>query len=211
MADKKGYYRLLGIPPNASREEIIKAYKKQALKWHPDRNPTQKNEATEKFKQIAEAYEVLSDEQKKRNYDVYGNNNDIIFEDPMKMFKKHFDIMKKHFNMFDNDFFSSNSNVFNNFDRMHSELFSSTKNNASYTSFSKSEHSTFKNGKMERVIIEETDKNGSKQRKTITIDGDGKKTEKIESLKNPSSKRIDTSVDKKTIPRIEHKKKNPNF
>jgi len=68
----KDYYSTLGVPKTASEEDIKKAYKKQALKWHPDRNPKNKKEAEDKFKELAEAYEVLSDKQKREIYDRYG-------------------------------------------------------------------------------------------------------------------------------------------
>mgnify|MGYP000070607738 CR=1 FL=1 len=67
----KDYYKILGVPRNASKEEIKKAYRKIALKYHPDRNPGDK-EAEEKFKEAAEAYAVLSDDEKRRIYDQYG-------------------------------------------------------------------------------------------------------------------------------------------
>lgn len=67
----KDYYAILEVERGSSLEEIKKAYRKQALKHHPDRNPGDK-EAEEKFKLCAEAYEVLSDEQKRRLYDTYG-------------------------------------------------------------------------------------------------------------------------------------------
>lgn len=66
------YYEVLGVKKDASQEEIKKAYKKAALKWHPDRNPNNVEEATNKFKTISEAYEILSDEEKKKIYDQHG-------------------------------------------------------------------------------------------------------------------------------------------
>jgi DnaJ family protein B protein 4 len=70
--DSDDLYKRLGISKNASDDEIKKAYKKAALKWHPDRNGHQKELATENFKKISEAYEILSDPNKKDIYDQYG-------------------------------------------------------------------------------------------------------------------------------------------
>ena len=66
------YYSTLGVDKNASQEDIKKAFKTLAKKWHPDVNPDRKQEAEEKFKEIGEAYEVLSDENKRRIYDQTG-------------------------------------------------------------------------------------------------------------------------------------------
>ena len=70
---KKDYYEVLGISKSAATAEIKKAYRKMAVKYHPDKNPDDKN-AEEKFKEAAEAYEILSDPDKKARYDQYGHS-----------------------------------------------------------------------------------------------------------------------------------------
>ncbi len=70
---KRDYYDILGVSKTASAEEIKKAYRKEALKYHPDRNPGDK-QAEDKFKEAAEAYEVLSDKDKRAKYDRFGHN-----------------------------------------------------------------------------------------------------------------------------------------
>ena len=71
MAQKRDYYEVLGVSKNATEDEIKKAYRKIAIQYHPDRNPGDK-EAEEKFKEAAEAYSVLSDQQKRQQYDQFG-------------------------------------------------------------------------------------------------------------------------------------------
>lgn len=68
------YYKILKVPKSATVEEIKKAYKKLALKWHPDKNPNNTTEANKRFREISEAYEVLSDPKKRKMYDKYGKN-----------------------------------------------------------------------------------------------------------------------------------------
>ena len=70
---KRDYYEVLGVSKSASESEIKKAYRKLAIKYHPDKNPDDK-EAEEKFKEAAEAYEVLSDAEKKQRYDQFGHS-----------------------------------------------------------------------------------------------------------------------------------------
>lgn len=72
----KDYYKTLGISKGATDEDIKKAYRKQALKWHPDKNKSAA--AEEKFKEIAEAYEVLSDPKKREVYDQYGEEGNVL-------------------------------------------------------------------------------------------------------------------------------------
>ncbi|XP_041367531.1 dnaJ homolog subfamily B member 6-like isoform X2 [Gigantopelta aegis] len=68
------YYDVLGVQKNSTTKEIKKAYRRLALKWHPDKNPGKKEEAEKKFKELAEAYEVLSDTKKRDMYDKYGKD-----------------------------------------------------------------------------------------------------------------------------------------
>ena len=72
MADKRDYYEILGVSKDATDEQLKKAYRKLAKKYHPDANLDNKKEAEKKFKEVNEAYETLSDPQKRRMYDQFG-------------------------------------------------------------------------------------------------------------------------------------------
>ena len=74
MAQKRDYYEVLGVGKNATDEELKKAFRKLAKKYHPDANPDNKEEAEKNFKEVNEAYEVLSDKQKRQMYDQFGFN-----------------------------------------------------------------------------------------------------------------------------------------
>ena len=72
MAEKRDYYEILEVTKTATVEEIKKAYRKKAIQYHPDKNPGDK-EAEEKFKEAAEAYDVLSNPEKRSRYDQFGH------------------------------------------------------------------------------------------------------------------------------------------
>ena len=91
-------YKVLGLDKNANQTDIKKAYRKLAMKYHPDKNPEDKETAANKFKEISEAYEILSDETKKQQYDQYGSasfmNNGgaqhFTHSDPQEIFRQFF-------------------------------------------------------------------------------------------------------------------------
>jgi molecular chaperone DnaJ len=91
----KDPYEILGVGRNVSQDEILKAYRSMAVKYHPDKNPENPSEASEKFKEVSWAFEVIGDEQKRRNFDSFGpasfsfrsrNSVDDVFENMFSQF-----------------------------------------------------------------------------------------------------------------------------
>ena len=174
--DENDYYKILGVKKEATDAEIKKAYRKLALKWHPDKNPNNREEAEEKFKKINEAYSVLSDKDKRRQYDRGGDfsfdfgsfNADDIFKDffggkdPFSEFFKFDD---------DNDFgggFNFETNFGGDFGGSFSfSSFSSSSSGSKRTitktvngkTVHRTEETTFKDGK-KQVIVTEKDHTG---------------------------------------------------
>ena len=113
--DNKDYYKILEIERNATEDDIKKSYRKLALKYHPDR--CKDVGAEEKFKEISEAYSVLSCPDKKRSYDVMGKSEDFNFggEDPFSVFNN---IFKQHLSTFMNMKYENEINVDNIFNNL---------------------------------------------------------------------------------------------
>jgi len=109
MQEEEDYYLILEITRDASAEDIKKAYRKQALIWHPDKNPENQEEAECRFKKISEAYEILGDENQRVQYDRYGKNGiNSTSNDGHYHFRSAEDIFREFFGRgFHDDFFNS--------------------------------------------------------------------------------------------------------
>ena len=73
MAMKRDYYEILGVDRSVTEEDLKKAYRKLAVKWHPDKNPDDRARAEERFKEISEAYQILCDAERRAQYDRFGH------------------------------------------------------------------------------------------------------------------------------------------
>ena len=195
-SDKKDYYKILGVEKDATDEQIRKAYHKLAIKWHPDKNPDNRKQAEEKFKEIGEAYSVLSDPKKRKEYDHGGFSfEDFGFDDgfdPMEIFKSFFNKHGKGnkngkggfgFGFDDDDFFGGSDfmNGFGNFENMDFGGFGQGTSVKTTTQIingkkvTKTETTTVdSDGNKKTVIREET---GDGQVKEYLLGQDGKKQE----------------------------------
>ena len=164
------YYKILGLEKDANNKDIKKAYHKLAVKYHPDKNNGDPV-AIKKFKEIAHAYEVLSDEKKRKEYDLFGNEYRNLSIDPMEIFKNIFSDINRppfHQGIFNNNEMS----LFDNIQGMMNMEVS-----GNMDSFSQSTSTIFRDGK--KITRTVTIKNGVKH-----ID------EKIENLTMNRNKRI---------------------
>jgi DnaJ-class molecular chaperone len=124
--ENKDYYSILGVSRTATEEEIKKAYKKLALQYHPDKNPGN-DTACEKFKEVSEAYSILSASDKRKQYDVMGSFDETMDfgggADPFSVFNS---IFKQHVDSFMNMQYENDinlGNIFSNFSGMHHDNF----------------------------------------------------------------------------------------
>jgi len=175
MLNSEDYYQILGVKNDATEDDIRKAYLRLASKYHPDKvEQSQKTNAHEKFIKIGEAYSVLSNKNKRREYDLRKHSTGFFNNFPhFNDFNYFDDLFKRHLQMFEKFF----HNDFHNID------ISSTQNNTPNTHFFQM-HSmqTFNNGEgYKKEII---NKNGTVTEKITKIDKNGKKTETIRTLPN---------------------------
>ena len=163
MIDFEKYYKILGVNKNSSNDEIKKAYKKMALKYHPDKNKT--TDTSEKFKEISEAYQILTNKEKYNNTSNFNNSDDFV--NANELFKEFFNRNTMFTSAFNDDFFKDvfsnmNINVNNNINQ--NKVFSCSKQTTT----------TFQNGNKVETIIEIN--NGNKKITKIITDKNGNKT-----------------------------------
>ncbi len=159
------YYKILGLNNNASEKEIKKAYRKMALKYHPDKNSDK--DTSDKFKEISDAYQILINKNNRNNDNEFNQYN---FKNADDLFKEFFSRSSVFESAFQDDFFGdvfSNMNI--NFNR-----FNKSKSNVNIFNYSKQVNTTFINGNKVETITEIN--NGNKKITEIITDKDGNKT-----------------------------------
>ncbi len=170
MFDK--YYKILDLKNNATDDEVKKAYRKLAVKWHPDKNPDNKELAEKKFKEISEAYEILTNKDKyrtnpqfnKANFNPAGLNPHHIFEE----------LFRGQFNMHQNSF------PFNNTQQHHQVHFVNFGNMAPATSVVRNIQVV--NGKKVETIIETS--NGVTKKKVVVHDQNSNNSSNVNNVVN---------------------------
>ncbi len=181
MADTKGYYKILGLPTNATHQDIKKAYRILAQKYHPDMvSGNNKKESTEKFIKISQAYEILSDPIKKEKYDMYNDDSfDLLFNRQNNIFKYFDSVFNNHMKMFGNSFLDEYDAI----------------GEKNYKSVSKISQTKYVDGKKETKIKEMINNNGKIIEKVTTIDNNGNKTTQTRNI----DKTISQIQDKKRV------------
>ena len=165
------YYTILDLKKDCNTEDIKKSYKKLAFKWHPDRNNFDKEQCEKKFKEISEAYSVLSNPKSREKYDNkldYSSTIKDNFNDPFDLFDSIFDRNNdKFFKNNSENFFGKgfNNSFFDN--NFQNDFFT---NNKSFMSSNKNSSSSFFSSKRESTKIV----NGNSVKKTIIEDNNGK-------------------------------------
>ena len=162
--DENDYYKILGVTKEATDAEIKKAYRKLALKWHPDKNPNNRAEAEEKFKKINEAYSVLSDKDKRRQYDRGGDFSfDFGSFNANDIFKDFFGGKDPFADFFSDDGFGGGfgggSFSFSSFSSSSSGSKKTITKTVNGKTIHRTEETTFKDGK-KQVIVTEKDHTG---------------------------------------------------
>ena len=216
---KIDYYKILEVSENATNEEIRKAYKKLAIKWHPDKNPDNKKEAEEKFKSISEAYSILSNPEKRKEYEEYRNNGfegefdfkEFNFNDPFEIFNNFFGMGFSDL-IFENDLFDDdeeddfgnfyeNIGFFNKGIKKDNERKGRNKNNNNVSKTVRKSEKIINGKKISKVETITIDKNGNKkiEVREFTNDMNKNKRDNENKLINDKKENINESNSKEII------------